>query len=397
MARKPKHEEHENHERWLVSYADFITLLFAFFVVMYSISSVNEGKFRVLSESLVAAFRASPKSFEPIQIGRKAKGREMQDLAAHKRPTVVSVPTVPIPAKRGKKEAQRPDPDAERGGERHEKRAPQTKDKGVGNAPEASAENRGGRELEVIRRISDAVEHAMEDLIQRDLIHVRRYERWVEIEINTNILFPSGSSDLSESARDILTRLGEILQKFPNPIQVEGHTDNVPIRTLAYPSNWELSAARAASVVHLFMRHGMDPIRMSAVGYGEYRPVAGNTTPAGRQKNRRVVLVVHAARDAQRIMSVAEVQEAGGAIRPAAPQIDSPEQDGDTAQAGAASATPQAHRGDLEDAAPFSPNPASGIVPIAPPMALPVPLPVRPFPIPERGGRSSRIGPGESG
>ena len=90
----------------------------------------------------------------------------------------------------------------------------------------------------------------------------------------------------------ILEQMAEVLKSFPNSVQVEGFTDNVPIQTLAFPSNWELSASRAASVVHLFMKYGVRPERMTAVGYGEYRPVADNKTSAGRKKNRRVVIVI---------------------------------------------------------------------------------------------------------
>ena len=107
------------------------------------------------------------------------------------------------------------------------------------------------------------------------------------------------------------------LKLFPNPIQVEGFTDNVPIRTAAYPSNWELSAARAASVVHLFMKAGVNPERMVAIGYGEHRPVAGNETPEGRSKNRRVVLVIPAEDDARRILDLQRLSGEPSEPRPA--------------------------------------------------------------------------------
>jgi chemotaxis protein MotB len=145
---------------------------------------------------------------------------------------------------------------------------------------------------------------AMTDLIDQDLIIVRQNQFWVEVEIKSNILFSSGSANLEPAAIPLLKKIADILLRFPNFIQVEGLTDNAPINTMVYPSNWELSAARAASVVHLFTKLGIRPQRMMAVGYGEHRPVSDNSTPEGRQKNRRVVLVILAHTDLARMPSV---------------------------------------------------------------------------------------------
>lgn len=268
MARKKKHEEHENHERWLVSYADFITLLFAFFVVMYAVSSVNEGKYRVLSESLVAAFRSPSKSISPVQIGQPAKSayREQIDFRKIPVPSVIQLPNMPMP---------RPE------GNEHQKTKP---GKGGNDAPGQKALN----------QISKEVVEAMDVLIKKKLITVRRNKDSLSIEINSSILFPSGSATLSASAQPTLVKLAHILARFPNPIHVEGFTDDVPINNVIFRSNWELSAGRAASVVHLFTEHQVKPQRMVAIGYGEYRPIADNKTADGRRKNRRVVLVVQA-------------------------------------------------------------------------------------------------------
>lgn len=244
MRRRRRQPEHENTERWLISYADFITLLFAFFVVMYAISSVNEGKYRVLSDTMVSAFSNTPRTLEPIQVGEEG---------------IPGEPSLFDPGSTG-------DP--------------------VGN----------------LSRIADDFERVLSPLIEQDLISVHRDEHWIEIEINTSLLFGSGSAELETNAIPVLRRLADILRQYPNAIQVEGFTDNVPIATVVYPSNWELSAARAASVVHLFNRSGVDPERMVAVGYGEYRPIADNTTPEGRRKNRRVVLVVSADERERRLL-----------------------------------------------------------------------------------------------
>jgi chemotaxis protein MotB len=267
MARKKKHEEHENHERWLVSYADFITLLFAFFVVMYSVSAVNEGKFRVLSSSLVAAFRANPASMQPIPVGTPSTAFSVEPTSQQPDsatpPELMPSLTPPIQYAVGNPE-----------------QGDVTAEPSLTEAGQALGE------------IADRVSSAFEDLIKEDLITVKREKFFLEVEIRTNVLFTSGSAGLEPEAIRILQRVAEILRDYPNDIQVEGFTDDVPINTVAYPSNWELSAARSASVVHLFMDKGMNPRRMAAVGYGQYRPTAGNDTPEGRRQNRKVVIVV---------------------------------------------------------------------------------------------------------
>jgi chemotaxis protein MotB len=115
---------------------------------------------------------------------------------------------------------------------------------------------------------------------------------WLEIEINADILFPSGSGDFTTAAEPVLDKLAEVLKPFPNPIRVEGHTDDRPIKTAQFPSNWELSAARAASVVHQFTRQGVDPLRLEIVGFGQFHPRQPNDTNEGRNANRRVVILV---------------------------------------------------------------------------------------------------------
>jgi chemotaxis protein MotB len=153
----------------------------------------------------------------------------------------------------------------------------------------------------VIGQIAEEMEQALAALIEKDLVNVRRNKFWMEVEIKTSLLFPSGSAQLASSATATLNKVAVILSRYPNPIHVEGFTDNKPIHTLAFPSNWELSAARAASVVHLFSSSGIKPERMAAIGYGEHQPIADNATPEGRNTNRRVVLVVLADPSARRL------------------------------------------------------------------------------------------------
>lgn len=254
--RRKKQEEHVNLERWLVSYADFITLLFAFFVVMYAISSVNEGKYRILSDTLNDVFSSRPTSPTPIEFDNALQ--ELPSLA--KKPDFIDIP---IP-------------------EDDNKLTP----------PE-------NPELETL---SQDITQAVQPLIDDDLINIKKTDYWLEIDIKSSILFGSGGAKLSEDAEDILATIASLLKNYPNDVQVEGFTDDIPISTKLFPSNWELSSSRAASVVHLFEDEGIDPKRMQAIGYGQYRPTADNTTANGRNANRRVNLVILGQGDQRLIM-----------------------------------------------------------------------------------------------
>jgi len=255
MARRKKVEEHVNHERWLVSYADFITLLFAFFVVMYSISSVNEGKYRVLSDTLEGTFSDPKKSNDPIQVGEVSRGKG-EKTPNH---TATDAPNSMI----------------------------ELESIEVFTPPPVSEET-----IQTINEISEKLNNALAEMIENEDVNIKQGEDWLELEMKSNVLFYSGEARLEKSAVPIIGKIADILRTSANPIQVEGFTDNNPIHTSRFPSNWELSAARAASVVHLLDRYGLNPDRMSAIGYGEFQPIADNATIAGRQKNRRVVLVV---------------------------------------------------------------------------------------------------------
>jgi len=265
MARKKKHEEHVNAEAWAIPYGDLVTLLFALFTVMYAMSSVNEGKFRVLSDSMVAAFNGPPKSMQPLNIGEKEAGK------GGDKPLVGISPTVFIKIKDGK----------------------ETADGKLTPRDPTRTEGRNSADLPgALIRMQRQVQDAMQSLIDAKLVTVRRENMWLEIEINADILFPSGAGEFAPAAEPLLDKLAEVLKPFPNPIRVEGHTDDRPIRTTAFPSNWELSAARAASVVHQFMRQGIDPLRLEIVGFGEFHPRQPNETSDGRNANRRVVVLV---------------------------------------------------------------------------------------------------------
>lgn len=270
---RKREQEPESHERWLVSYADFITLLFAFFVVMYAVSSVNEGKYRVLSNTLTDAFREPVRSMDPIQVGelRRTSGTLLGDTTSQ----------APIETEsQGGPESVEPQPEIERGYKLPDETVAE-------QIQQMKEEKRLGF-------IAGTIESVLEPYIQSDQVSVTHSGSVIEVNMKSKLLFPSGSARLSRPALRILRDVSRILKPLPNPLLVEGNTDNVPIKTAAFPSNWELSAARAASVVHLFSRLGIAPQRLAAVGYGEHRPIADNDTEAGRRKNRRVTLVIRA-------------------------------------------------------------------------------------------------------
>jgi chemotaxis protein MotB len=338
MGRKKKHEDHTNHEAWAIPYGDLITLLLAFFVVMYAISSVNEGKFRVLSDSLTAAFRGSPKSLEPVQVGEKSRGNGADiHMTIVNQAMINGQPRNMLEAIR----TQEPAPAAGNGEKRGQ----------TGGAQLLAADHPIAQQL---KRVADELEGALQNLVDANLVAVRRHEFWLEVEVRTDILFPSGVATLSDKAIPALDALAATLVRYPNPVRVEGHTDNRPIASKIYPSNWELSAARAASVVHRFANAGVNPDRLSVIGFGEFRPAQSNDTATGRDANRRVVIVILAGEgapapsDAADIASEANAANAPVALPPLAAQ--------GAAEVGASTATP----GAAAPAAATPPAPSAG-------------------------------------
>jgi chemotaxis protein MotB len=244
MPRRIRHpEEPESHERWLVSYADFITLLFAFFVTMYALSSVNEGKYRVLSDSLVQAFRSVPANTSGTRIAPR-----------------MGAAIVPLAATLRKASS----------GPQEKRRALRAK----------------------MRNMAHAILEAMAPLVREGQVRVAETSRGVTVEINASVLFDPGDARLDPGAVTTLQAVAQILAPTEFPIIVEGHTDNMPIATAQFPSNWELSVVRAARVVRLFLDAGVGPQRVTASGYAEERPVADNNTPEGRARNRRVSILI---------------------------------------------------------------------------------------------------------
>jgi len=233
--------EHDGRERWIVSYADFITLLFAFFVVMYAISSLNEGQYRVISQSLLQAFRhervvsAQSAGLAPINMSRPTPPL---------RPVVRSIDTV--------------------------RRAQEQK----------------------LLAIASKLQDALNPLVQSGAVRLTRLPHGIAVEINASVLFAPAQATLQPDSIAALAAVARVLTETDNVIKVEGHTDNFPIASAQYPSNWELSSARASSVVRLFVANGVVATRLTATGYADNRPVEPNDAPEGRARNRRVTLLI---------------------------------------------------------------------------------------------------------
>jgi chemotaxis protein MotB len=240
VARKKKHPEHVNHERWLVSYADFITLLFAFFVVMFAVSQVDSKKLGRFSESF-------EKALESNAFNAKGKGLLPSDKPRPK----TTGPDMKLDVKKlgvfnGEKQAIR---------------------------ASLAARAQTARVLTGLRILD----------IHGELV----------LRLPERLIFPVGDATIQDDGRIALQLIADEVAERHVRLRVEGHTDNAPIRTARFPSNWELSTARATSVVAFLVdTKKIDPTRLSAAGYGQYHPIAENDTVDGRAQNRRVDIVV---------------------------------------------------------------------------------------------------------
>jgi chemotaxis protein MotB len=242
MARRKRRFEHDNHDRWLISYADFVTLLFAFFVVMYSISSVNQKKYKTFSDSLSIAFSNQPNS---------------------------SFTTI----------------------------LPNDQEKLL----QALVDKRTARLVEKQRRIQErmndlagGLKKVLSPLINKKLVDINTTKRGVVIDIRASSLFKTGEAEIQPGALAVLRQVAAVLKNEQLPIEVEGHTDDIPIKTAQYPSNWELSSARASSVVRMMIDNGVPGERMAAVGLASNHPLVPNDSPEHRDRNRRVSITIMA-------------------------------------------------------------------------------------------------------
>jgi chemotaxis protein MotB len=238
-ARPSKDEKNTSHERWLVSYADFVTLLLAFFVTMYAITRLDSEKLGVAQESINRALNAPAfLGGFPIQAGldKNAAGLSGDLVGA----TLVHT------------------------------------------SPTSQMEE-----------VTQTVKGELKDKIDQGEVNLLHSGKGLILRLPEFLFFDSGQATVRPEARPLLDKLARILKLIPNQILIEGHTDNRPIHTPQFPSNWELSTARAAALVRYFVEeHHLDPARFGAAGYGEFHPVADNSDDKGRQANRRVELII---------------------------------------------------------------------------------------------------------
>ncbi len=249
LRRKPLDDDDENPDRWLVSYADFITLLFAFFVVMYSISSVNKGKYDKLASSMGGAFTG-----ENASIQLKMNAGNASDTASKLKNQQKSI-IKPLPLTYLYSEKMR-------------------------------------REREALTNMGIDLSNNLSPLISEGKVRVMQNNRGIRIDINDSVLFSPGSAELAGTASAMMNEIAIMLKDNQRHIQVEGHTDNIAIHNATFFSNWELSAVRASSVVRMLSEIGIAENRLSALGFGAAQPITENETPAGRAKNRRVSIMI---------------------------------------------------------------------------------------------------------
>lgn len=257
------HDDHESEhadERWLVSYADMITLLMAMFLVMWSMASVNTTKFESLAASLREAFSGK------ILPGGESVMRPGNQSAAEQASPTPPIPTI-VPVT-----------------------SPEAASQGQSDGRRSDAAQQEAEDLERLKREIDrwSAERGLSSQIRTTVAR-----RGLVVTVLTDkVLFASGSADVKPAADGLLDALARLLKtQVRNPIQVEGNTDNVPVSG-RFPSNWELSTARATAVVRMLIGRGVNPDRLAATGYADRHPIATNATEAGRRTNRRVELVV---------------------------------------------------------------------------------------------------------
>lgn len=246
-SKKLKVEEREDLHRWIVSYADFMTLLFAFFVIMYALSSINTAKYKSLQEGMKAAF--NKKDLEKIE-------QSIQNI----------------------------------------KEGPHSK-----------------RVMGKFQDGLDEINQSLSELQDRNY-RINRQDGYIELNIQSGALFGSGDADLKA---DALIKLMQIAAKIKNShaiVSIEGYTDNVPIETPQYPSNWELSAVRAAAVGRVLNTYGIDTHRLLVTGYGEQYPISDNVTDVGRALNRRVSIIIAVDRKTKRLLNPAMDNQAHSVV-----------------------------------------------------------------------------------
>jgi chemotaxis protein MotB len=251
MALKKEPEKHVNHERWLVSYADFITLLFAVFVVLYAMGQSDKKKVEEVVKSIQQSF------------GMATAGAPSPKINVIDSQAITVIPSL----------------------------KPEIKANPMGRSRSGQVKTRADEKD--FRQIKAAIEAYLVKQGAQHKVTLEITRRGLVVSLKEAGFFASGQADIKPDGYDLINTIAEVVTQYSNPLRLEGHTDNVPISTAQFPSNWELSTARATHGLKYLMKNfDIDADKISATGYAEFRPLAENTTPEGREKNRRVDLVM---------------------------------------------------------------------------------------------------------
>jgi len=314
MARKKRKEDPDDHNRWIVSYADFITLLFALFAVMYSMSSLNEEKYAAISNSMMDAFSRLPLTLETnaSKAGKISSPFKPfvnpDDLVTHNQEfegtdDLWSAPLFPTPSFKFPtawlgdevlQETQKPEtipPPAPTADTPPPVPAAPTPEL-IEQLKRELAKEEMNRVKEEIAKTASDIRAALGAMIQDGNVTVTESTRGVSIEINASILFAPGKAKLNVESIRVLSTIAGVLVGGNHKIEVAGYTDSIAVHNNLFPSNWELSAHRAATVAHLFTEKGIAGERLTAMGRGENAPIDTNDTAAGRAHNRRVIVSI---------------------------------------------------------------------------------------------------------
>jgi chemotaxis protein MotB len=285
-------EKAPNHERWVISYADFVTLLLATFVVMYAVSTINSSKFQEMAESFSTAFMGRTTTLNDSGFGAANKGPfnfmpNPVHLPVISREVMVKDAPPALRQEETKGDANHPNDHGQflpRGGAENQSAAQ--------NNPDSAMQNQIAERVQNLDAAFEQLNKSLATLIRKGQVNVSLQSLGVVIDINETLLFNSGKADLMPAALPIIDQIAKILADLRYQIQVNGFTDNVPIHNALFDSNWDLSATRAISVVKRFVAAGIDPTLLVGAGFGEYHPVQPNNTVDGRSANRRVSIVV---------------------------------------------------------------------------------------------------------